>query len=288
MMTETERNSMVDQEELMKWTVKDVLKKVVESQEPLSKREPGYFYMFHEYLTMSEEVPKEIKLLLPSFIKIIRVWINQHKKAKTLGVLEYLTSCKGLLGVTFQMSLSVETMEQLTELLNTFQTEMTPTSEDCCSLVSTKPICTLSTTVVTLPASVDVRGCKKRKLCMDSDDEDDLSEDDLYLTNSQYPTSKTFSSISRRKDGEPCTLKLEDEWKEYQMKCQLWRSKDLKDSKDWKDKANKVHKTMILNFDEAGNKKLMHALGEVEEVVKQYLKKGGARRETHQYGGWRK
>nr|QOD39518.1 NS2 [uncultured densovirus] len=280
--------SSSDHEQAMKWTMKELLHLIVNSQLPLSKNEPGYIYMFHEYLEISEEVTEEIQALLPSFKKIIRVWLNQQKKAKTLGAYEYLTSCSGLLGVTFQTSFSAEAMETLKELLTSFQTEMTPTSEDCSSLVLTKPISTLSTIVASPPVVVDARGSRKRKLCMESEDEDDLSDDDLYVINSLYPTSRTFSSISRKKDGEPIILKLEDEWKEYQMKLQLWRSKDLKDSKDWKDKANKVHKTMILNFDGQGNKKLMTALGDVEEVVKQYLKKGGARRETQQYGGWKK
>ena len=116
---------------------------------------------------------------------------------------------------------------------------------------------------------------------MDSDEEEDLSEDDLYATNSKYPTSRTFSSISRKVKGEPNTLKLEDEWKEYQMKIQLWRSKDLKECKDWKDKANKVHKTLIMNFDENYSKLLMNALGDIEEVLKRYLRKGGAKYTRH-------
>jgi hypothetical protein len=121
---------------------------------------------------------------------------------------------------------------------------------------------------------------------MESDEENEDSEDDLSVISLQYPTSKTSSFISRKKDGELYSLKLEDGWKEYQMKLQLWRSKDLKDSKDWKDKANRVHKTMILNFD--GTNKIMLTLGDLEATIKKQLQDGGARWQANRYNEWRK
>lgn len=286
-MAEHLENTQMSDTEEMAFVVKDVLVEVLNQQKPLSKTHPGYLQMFIQYLENQDQNDFDLKQVIKDLSRISQVWQNQEQKASKEGVLEYLTNCKALLGITLVTSLSVSTMNKLKALLTTFEEEQNPTKEDCSLCVSMAKQSRSSTTAASATTRVDVRGSRKRKLCMDSDEEEDLSDDDLYAINSKYPTSRTSSSISRRVKGEPITLKLEDEWKEYQMKLQLWRSKDLKDCKDWKDKANKVHKTMILNFDENYSKPLMNALGDIEEVVKRYLKKGGARRETNRYGGWK-
>nr|QOD39540.1 NS2 [uncultured densovirus] len=286
-MTEHLENSQMSDTEEMTYKTKDVVEEILNQQKPLSKTHPGYLQMFIQYLENLDQNDNDLKMVIKDLSKISQVWQNQEQKASRDGVLEYLTSCRGLLGITLVTSLSVSTMNKLQALLTTFEEEQKPTNADCSLCVSIAKQSRSSMTAASATTRVDVRGSRKRKLCMDSDEEEDLSEDDLYATNSKYPTSRTFSSISRKVKGEPNTLKLEDEWKEYQMKIQLWRSKDLKECKDWKDKANKVHKTLIMNFDENYSKLLMNALGDIEEVLKRYLRKGGAKKEVNRYGGWK-
>jgi len=263
-------------------TMKDVLKEILNNQHPISKEEPGYLYMFSQYLDMAE-TSDEVKSLIPALHRFVKTWNNNPTRAKNDGAYEFITNCTNLLGTTLATPCSVETIELLQDLLPLFQKEMNPTREDCSSCLSTMNTSTSSTTVASRPAAAAARGSKRRRLCMDSEDEDELNEDGIFAVNSNLPTSKTSSSISRRVDGRQRTLKLEDEWRECQMSLQLWRSKDLVNVKDWMEKSNLVFRKMILNFDTETNPKLMDALGVVEEVVKQYLKKNGARVVQNRY-----
>ena len=106
---------------------------------------------------------------------------------------------------------------------------------------------------------------------MESDEEDDLSDDDLFQTNSKYSTSKTSSLISIKKGDESTILELDDEWKTYRFNIRLWKSEDLKNVEP-KDHWKHAKKWMTLNFDEK-NTRLMKALAEIEEVVRLYMKK---------------
>jgi hypothetical protein len=264
-----------------------IMSKILNSSLPISMNHPGYLLAFKEYLENQETLAADIENLLPHFLKVVKLWSNNMQRAKKKGVEEYLESCKTQLAVTYQMSLPAPIMRRLSNLLQDFKTNLVFTEEDLCSLVSTRITSISSMTARTQTERVGAHSSKKPRLCMDSEDELDPEEVDQIQTQSNLPTSRTYSTISTKNRGQPILLKLEDSWKDYHVEIKLWRSKDLVDAKDWKDKLNRMKKKIQFHFSE-NNTSMMQCLGQIERDVKQSLLQKGARWEINKYDGWKK
>nr|QOD39578.1 NS2 [uncultured densovirus] len=264
-------------------TMEEIIQVILTSSLPLSSKHVGYLLAFHDYL----ETEGACKEVLPHLWKVILTWNNASKTSLKIGAIAYLRSLDSLLGVTYRTSFPAETVRELNSSLTIFLETLDFTSADLSSLVKTRITSTSSTTARSQRKRVGAAGSNKRKLCLDSDEEIDLPIHGPSVIPSQLPTSKTFSFTTAMMKGIPHILKSEDQWNDYLVKVQLWRSKDLKDVTDWQTKSHRVRKTIQFHFSEKNGTIGGHLSG-LEDAVRQSLEKKAKWAEAVQYYANRK
>nr|QOD39490.1 NS2 [uncultured densovirus] len=244
------------------------------NSEPYAKENPGWLLKFIEYAENQEETAEipDLYNIVEAIQEIAQVWLeNIHKvvNSKLSKLIKYFREAQEHI---FLMSYHVEIREKLYTFAENFKDSPDyPSRETCSSLVTTMNTSILSTTARSQQVRVDAPLSRKRKIYLDSDEEEDLSDEDLFQMNSKYPTCKTSSLISTKRGDESTILELEDEWKQYRFNIRIWKSEDLKNVEP-KDHWKHAKKWMTLNFDEK-NSKIMTALGAIEGELKQYMKK---------------
>ncbi len=233
-----------------------------------------------EHLSLEHQEEQEIQDLLPPFQKIIKAWINQLERVQKVGVIAYIPSWQTLLGITFRTSLNAKIGSKLLDYVESYNRSHLLTEEAYLSLVDTRAMSTSHMIAHSPTESAGVRLSGKRKFCLDAEDDSDLSEDDLFVSNSHFPTCKTSSIISIKKGDVQHVSELQDEWKEYRMVFRLFKARDLKDL-DPRDHWKKSLKWMTLNFDEK-NTKMLKSIELMQEAVKSYMKKKQKRHQKTQ------
>lgn len=226
-----------------------VLYRILACQKPLSETHPGFLIGFVKHLEVQEELPAELENYLRGLKKAGKIWSNASQKRLSKGVIEYLESCPSLMGNWFETSLDSITMKSLKNFLDAY-VEMNITKEDCSNYVSMETTSTSPTTAVTATGCAGATGSKKRKRSNYTLEETNVTLEETHVDLEPSPTWKTYSAITVLKDGKHYTKKLEDRWKNYQMKVTLYRKKDLMECQGPRDKWNHRFMEMEMNFDQ--------------------------------------
>lgn len=248
----SEEESDVEEEKVEKTGEKvkfiSLINRIMQNQPPLSQEEPGYLLGFVKYLEQQDHLPAELENCLHGLLKTGKVWMNATSNRLKKGVLEHLTSCKGLLGSSLEMSFDLKVMQNLKTLLESFKT-MEITKEDCINYVSMVTTSTSRTTAAGATGCAGAIGGKKRKHLDLMLDETNLDFDDVTVEVEPSPTFPTYSSITVQKDGSYYTKKSADGWKDFLMKVTVYKREKLLDCQSARDKWNHRFMEMEVNFD---------------------------------------
>nr|QOD39470.1 NS2 [uncultured densovirus]QOD39522.1 NS2 [uncultured densovirus] len=261
------------------YSIKKILQLVMSSKEPVSE-DPRYLLYLKNYLGKIENLPIDLKLVLPHFSNVAKYMLKNEKKLKKNGYLALLENCEEAKVITSQTFLIAPLVSRLMKFVTTCNETEDPSLEDFSSLVATTNTFTSRTTAASQMDHADAGSSKKRKIVQESEDEDDLFEEDLFQLPSLKPTYETFSSILlRERKGEKLkTSKLEDEWKDSKMKLVYWKTEDLADARS-EDEWRNARKTMMLNFDSTSPDGLiiMEAIRAIEKKTRKHLKQNGGK-----------
>nr|QOD39449.1 NS2 [uncultured densovirus] len=244
---ESEAGSLAIEETKKEISFETLLNKILISQEPLSATEPGYLLGFVQMLEAEDHLPAEIENSLRGLTKVGKIWSCNTSKASKKGVIEYLQSCKGLTGNLFETYFASKTLESIKTFLIAYK-EMEITEEDCFRYVEKIHMSTSSTTATSAMDRAGATGTKKRKHTALTDDEIVVDIDEIPVVVEPQPTFKCYSSITARKDGILHTQKLEELWKQYQMKVTIYRKADLLEASAGIGKWKLRHQEMEINF----------------------------------------
>nr|QOD39494.1 NS2 [uncultured densovirus] len=225
-----------------------LLSRIIRSQPPLSQIQPGYLIGFTKFLENQDRIPAQLENCLPGLIRAAKQWQNATSNRLKKGVIEYLSSVKGLMGTWFEMSFDSRTMQSLKTLLDAYK-EMDITEEDCSNYASMETMSTSRMIAHSQTEHADATGGSKRKHSALTLEEIDEDLEDVTQDQEPSPTFKTYSSITVLKDGKYITKKLEDKWKEYMMKVTLYRKKDLLDCQNSRQKWEHRFMEMEINFE---------------------------------------
>lgn len=251
-----------------------VLRRIIQNHLPLSQQHPGYLLGFIMMLQAEDNLPTELENSLHGFQKAAQIWNNGIGKASKKGVIEYLESCKSLMGNWFAMSFDVTTLESVKTFLGAYN-GMDITEEDCSRFVEKTLTSTSSTTATSATACAGATGSKRQKLMEQSLEEIDVHIEDIHVEVEPQPTFKTYCSITARKDGQQFIKKLEEPWSGYHMRVTVYRTQDLvncpKASEQWKYK----HLEMDMNFKDGSP--LSKMTNQIKLHVLQYLQEKGAK-----------
>ena len=259
------------------YTMREILQLVMGSREPVSE-DPRYLYYIKNYIGTQTDVPISLSLLLPHFSSVAKYLQKNEKRLKKNGYLACLEFCQEAKVITSQMSLSASLVTKLMKYVLSCNQTCAPSLEDLQLLVPISCTSMLPTTVVSATVPAGASGSKKRALCVESESEDELSDDDLFLSASDKPTYPTFSNIYLRdqKDAKCKSSVLEDTWKDSKLKLSYWKVEDLggkRKEEEWKC----ARKTMMLNFDSTlpDGLIIMEAIRAIENKTKKHLKRNG-------------
>ncbi|ARI46482.1 NS2 [Ambidensovirus CaaDV1] len=252
MMSDVEKNYVSESEEEIldegKIQFASLLNRILQAQPPLSQDHPGFLIGFVKYLETQDDLPTEIENCLRGLIKAGKIWSNATPSRLKKGVIEYLESCKSLMGTLFETSFDSRVMKSLKTFLDAFK-EMNITEEDCSSYVSMVTTSTSHTTATSATGRAGATGGRKRKLLNPSFEEIDVDLEDVTVEVEPSPTWKCYSGITALKDGRHYSKKSEDKWKEYHMKVTLYRKKDLMKCPSAKQKWDYRFMELEVNFD---------------------------------------
>ena len=261
-----------------------LLRRILNSQIPLSQQHPGYLLGFVNMLETEDNLPVELDNSLHGLQKAAKIWNNGIGKASKQGVIEYLQSCKGLMGTWFEMSFASTTMENIKTLLTAYN-EMNITKEDCSRYVERITTSTSHTTVSSATGRAGAVGTKRQKLLGPTVDEIDVHIDEIPVEIEPSPTFKTYSSIIARKDGQVYTRRLEDKWKEFHAKVTIYRRQDLMDCTNASNKWKYKYQEVELNYNSGSQHWEM--MNRIKGVQMQYLEEKNAsweRKKEYNYG----
>ena len=183
-----------------KITFAAILRRIIQSNVPLSGTHPGYLFGFLSMLqTTDSPLPAQLENSLHGFQKAGQIWNSSIGRASKKGVIEYLESVPSLMGNWFAMFFDSKTLESVKTFLVAYGT-MNITEEDCCRYVEKITTSTSSTTASSATARVGATGSKRQKLMGPTVDEIDVLIDEIPVEVEQQPIFKTYSSIIARKD----------------------------------------------------------------------------------------
>ena len=245
-----------------------VLRRILQNLLPLSQTHPGYLLGFLNMLQAEPNLPAELENSLHGFQKAAQIWNNGIGKASKKGVIEYLESCKTLMGSWFAMSFDSKTLESVKTFLNAYN-EMDITEEDCCRYVEKTLTSMSSTTATSATGCAGATGSKKRKLMEQTVDEIDVHIDEIPVVIEPQPTFKTYSSTIARKDGQQYIKKFEDKWKEYQARVTIYRRQDLMDCPKSSDKWKYKYQELELNYNSGSQ--ISEMMNRIKWLQMQYL-----------------
>jgi hypothetical protein len=262
--SDAEEVTAEEEEEEEKTTYAAVLHRILQNEPPLSEIHPGYLLGFVAMLeTQTEDLPVELENSLRHLTKAAKVWNNGISRASKKGVIEYLESCKGLMGNSFAISFGSKTTKSIKTFLDAFK-EMSTTNEDCCRYVERTLTSTLPTTAATPTERVGATGSKKQKLMDYTTDEINVELDEIRVEVEPCPTFKTYSSITARKDGKLYCKRLEEKWKEFHAKVTIYRRTDLLDCSKHSNKWEHRWREMEVNYNTGGPiSNLMNQMGKI-------------------------
>lgn len=226
---------------------KTVLWRIINNNIPLSQTHPGYLLGFVNMLEGENNLPVDLDNSLPGLQKAAKIWNNGIGKASKQGVIEYLQSCKNLMGSWFETSFASTTMESIKTFLNAYS-EMSITKEDCSRYVEKQTTSTSHTTVSSATGHAGAAGTKRQKLSGPTIDEIDVHIDEIPVEIEPSPTFKTFSSITARKDGQLYIKKLEDRWKDFHARVTIYRRQDLMECTNASNKWKYKYQEAELNY----------------------------------------
>lgn len=256
------------------YTLKEVFQGIMSSLDPVSE-DPRYLLYLRNYIGKIEQLPFELRLILPYFTTVAKYLSKNEKKLKKNGFLTLLESCEEAKVITSRMSLTASQLNKLMKYVTTCNETEEPTLEDFSSLQPITNTSTSRTTAASQMEHADASSSRKRKIVLESDDEDDLFMDDLFQQPSQKPTYETYSSIllRERKGDKLKTSKSEDEWKDSKLKLVYWKTEDLADIRS-EDEWRNARKTMILNYDSTSPDGLIitEAIHAIEKKTIKHLK----------------
>ena len=106
--SEEETTLVVSEEKTIKFAT--ILHKILQSQLPLSEDHPGYLLGFVNMLEAEDNLLPELENSLRGFQKVAKTWSFNIGKASKRGVIEYLESCKGLMGNLFETYYDLKTL----------------------------------------------------------------------------------------------------------------------------------------------------------------------------------
>nr|QOD39557.1 NS2 [uncultured densovirus] len=224
-----------------------LLNRILQNNPPLSETSPGYLLGFVNMLQTEEHLPAKIENCLHGLLKAAKTWNNNIGKASKKGVIEYLESCKTLMGNLFETSFDLKTLESFKTFLTAYN-EMDITEEDCCRYVEKIATSTSCTTATSATGRVGATGGKRRKLMEPTLDEIDVQLDEIHVEVEPQPMFKTFSSIIARKEGKQYIKRSEEKWKEYQTRVTIYRRADLMDCPKSSEKWKYKYQEMELNY----------------------------------------
>nr|QOD39607.1 NS2 [uncultured densovirus] len=243
--SEEETTLVVSEEKTIKFAT--ILHKILQSQLPLSEDHPGYLLGFVNMLEAEDNLLPELENSLRGFQKVAKTWSFNIGKASKRGVIEYLESCKGLMGNLFETYYDLKTLESVKTFLNAYR-EMEITEEDCSRYVEKIHTSMSSTTAFTATGRAGATGGKRRKLMEPTVDEIDVHIDEIPVEVEPSPTFKTYSSIIARKDGQQYIRKYEEKWKEFQARVTIYRRADLMDCPKSSEKWKYKYQELELNY----------------------------------------
>ncbi|AKC42761.1 non-structural protein 2 [Cherax quadricarinatus densovirus] len=224
-----------------------MLRRILQANLPLSQVHPGYLLGFVTMMTGETNLPVELENSLYGFQKAGQIWNNGIGKASKKGVIEYLQSCKTLMGSWFATSFDSKTLESMMTLLDAYN-ETQITEEDCSRYVAKIVTSTSCTTAPSATECAGATGTKRRKPTGHTLDEINVLIDEIPVEVEPQPTFKTYSSIIARKDDKLYIKKFEDSWKEYQVKVTIYRRQDLMDCPNTSEKWHYKYQEMDLNY----------------------------------------
>nr|QOD39529.1 NS2 [uncultured densovirus] len=250
-----------------------ILHKILQSNIPLSETHPGYLLGFVNMLEAEENLPSELENSLRGFQKAAKTWSYNIGKASKKGVIEYLESCKGLMGNLFEMSFGSKTLESVKTFLIAYK-EMDVSEEDCSRYVEKIHTSMSSMTASSATGRAGATGGKRRKLMEPMLDEIDVHIDEIPVEVEPSPTFKTYSSIIARKDGQQYIRKYEEKWKEFQARVTIYRRADLMDCPKSSEKWKYKYQELELNFNSGDQLSMMTS--RIKGHLSQYLEEKNA------------
>nr|QOD39549.1 NS2 [uncultured densovirus] len=250
-----------------------ILHKILQSNIPLSETHPGYLLGFVNMLEAEENLPSDLENSLRGFQKAAKTWSYNIGKASKKGVIEYLESCKGLMGNLFEMSFGSKTLESVKTFLIAYK-EMDVSEEDCSRYVEKIHTSMSSMTASSATGRAGATGGKRRKLMEPMLDEIDVHIDEIPVEVEPSPTFKTYSSIIARKDGQQYIRKYEEKWKEFQARVTIYRRADLMDCPKSSEKWKYKYQELELNFNSGDQLSMMTS--RIKGHLSQYLEEKNA------------
>nr|QOD39499.1 NS2 [uncultured densovirus] len=245
-----------------------ILHKILQSNIPLSETHPGYLLGFVNMLEAEENLPSDLENSLRGFQKAAKTWSYNIGKASKKGVIEYLESCKALMGNLFEMSFGSKTLESVKTFLIAYK-EMDVSEEDCSRYVEKIHTSTSSMIASSATGRAGATGGKRRKLMEPMLDEIDVHIDEIPVEVEPSPTFKTYSSIIARKDGQQYIRKYEEKWKEFQARVTIYRRADLMDCPKSSEKWKYKYQELELNFNSGDQLSMM--TNRIKGHLSQYL-----------------
>lgn len=276
------------EEEIVEQRIKfaAALRRILQHQLPLSETHPGYLLGFINMLQTEDNLPAELENSLHGFQKAAKTWNFGIGKALKKGVIEYLESCKSLMGNLFETSFGLKTLESLKTFLNAYK-EMDITEEDCSRYVEKTLTSMSSMTATTATGRVGATGTKRRKLMAPTVDEIDVHLDEIPVEVEPQPTFKTYSSIIARKEGQQYIKKFEEKWKEYQARVTIYRRQDLMDCPKSSEKWKYKYQELELNYNSGSL--MSEMMNQIKGHQSQYLDEKNVsweRKKEFNYGQW--
>jgi hypothetical protein len=261
-------------EETEKIEASAILRRILNSQLPLSQNHPGYLVGFLNMLETEEELPAQLENALLGFQKAVKLWSYNTGRASKKGVIEYLQSCKNQTGNLFETSFDSKILESVKTFLNAYK-KTTVTEEDCSRYVEKLHMSTSLTTATSATERADATGTKKRKLMDLNNDEIDVPIVDQPAEERRCPIFPTYTSITANKEDNLCTRKLEDSWKEFSAKITIWKTEKLKPCASSSLKWQYKHQEIEINYD--GNTDLSRTMNRIKIMTGEYLNAKNAR-----------
>ena len=158
--SESEEETMKESETKIQFA--SLLNRILLAQPPLSQDHPGFLIGFVKYLETQEDLPSDLENCLRGLMKAGKVWNSATPNRLKKGVIEYLESCKGLMGSLFETSFDSRVIKSLKIFLDAFK-EMSITKEDCSNYVSMVTMSTSHTTANYQQGYAGATGGRKRK-----------------------------------------------------------------------------------------------------------------------------